>query len=116
MSIIDNIVITEFLKASDSELNNDLHVCSIEPFIYSVSEIDSRNNLSETAVPQNELATDFSDEVKCLQPRMPKMTGGITRKQLSEQFYSKFSPTERTVLKNFDFSESDITDSEIQQL
>ena len=71
MSVIDNVAVIDFVKAFDSELNNDMHVCSTEPYIYSLTEIDSRNNLSEMAVSQNELATDFSNEIKFLQPRMP---------------------------------------------
>ena len=65
---------------------------------------------------QNELAKDFSDEVKSLQPQMPKLACDIKRKQLNEKFLSEFSPTEQTFLKNFHFSESDITDSELQHL
>ena len=38
------------------------------------------------------------------------------RKQLNENFFSEFSPTEQTFLKIFDFSESGITDSELQHL
>ena len=116
MSVIDNVAFIDFVKTFDSELNNDMHVCSTEPYIYSLSEIDSRNKLSEMAVSQNELATDFSNEVKSLQPQMPKLACDIKRKQLNEKFFSEFSPTEQTFLKNFDFSESDITDSELQHL
>ena len=116
MSVIDNVAFIGFVKAFDSELNNDMHVCSTEPYIYSLTEIDSRNKLSEMAVSQNELATDFSNEVKSLQPQMPKLACDIKRKQLNEKFFSEFSPTEQTFLKNFDFSECDITDSELQHL
>ena len=116
MSVIDNVAFIDFVKAFDSELNNDMHVCSTEPYIYSLTEIDSRNKLSEMAVSENELATDFSDEVKSLQPQMPQLACDIKRKQLNEKFFSEFSPTERTFLKNFDFSEYDITDSELQHL
>ena len=38
------------------------------------------------------------------------------RKQLNEKFFSEFSRTEQATLKNFDFSESDVTDSELQHL
>ena len=62
----------------------------------------------------NKLDTDFSNKVKSLQPRMPKLACDTNRKQLYEKFFSEFSPTEQTFLKNFDFSESDITDSELQ--
>ena len=68
------------------------------------------------AVLQNELATDFSNEVKSLQPRMPKMACDTKRKQVGEVFFSEFSPTERMFLKNFAFSESDIIDSALQLL
>ena len=68
------------------------------------------------AVSQNELATDFSNEVKSLQPQMTKLVCDIKRKQLNENFFSEFSPTEQTFLKDFDFSESAITDSELQHL
>ena len=50
--------------------------------------------------------------VKSLQPRMPKLARDTKRKQLCEVFFSEFSPTERMFMKNIDFSESDITDSE----
>ena len=62
-------------------------VCSTEPYIYSLTEIDSRNELSEMAVSQSELATVFSDEVKSLQPRKPKLACDIKRKQLNENFF-----------------------------
>ena len=116
MSVIDNVAFIDFVKVFDSELNNDMHVCSTEPYIYSLTEIDSRNIPSEMAVSQNELATDFSDEAKSLQPQMPKLACDIKRKQLNEKFFSEFSPTEQTFLKDFDFSESDITDSALQHL
>ena len=45
---------------------------------------------------------------------MPKFECDTKRKQLNEKFFSEFSPTEQTFQKNFDFSESDITDSELQ--
>ena len=114
MSVINNVVSLDFVKAFVSELNNDMNVCSTEPYIYSLAKIDSRNNVSEKALSQNDLSTDFSNEVKCLQPRMPKFEYDTKRKQLNEKFFSEFSPTEQTFLKNFDFSESDITDSELQ--
>ena len=68
------------------------------------------------SVSQNELAADFSNEVKSLQPQMPKLACDIKRKQLNGKFFSEFSPTDQTFLKNFDFSESDVTDSELQHL
>ena len=116
MSVIDNAAFINFVKEFDAEVNNDMHVCSTEPYIYSLTEIDSRNKLSETAVSQNELATDFSSEVKSLQPRMPKLACDTKGKQLNEKFSSEFSPTEQTFLKNFDFSVSDFTDSELKNL
>ena len=73
MSVVDNVAFIKFVKVFDSELNNDIHVCSTEPYISSLTEIDSRNKLSEMAVSQNEIATDFSNEVKSLQPRMPRL-------------------------------------------
>ena len=33
MSVIDIVAFIEFVKAFDSELNNDLHACSTEPYI-----------------------------------------------------------------------------------
>ena len=116
MSVIDNVALIDFVKAFDSELKNDVHVCSTEPYIYSLTEIDSRNKLSEIFVSQNELATAFSDEVKSLQPQMSKLACDIEQKQLNEKFFSEFRPTEQTSLKNFDFSESDIADNELQRL
>ena len=82
MSVIDNLAFINFVKAFDSELNNDMHVCSTEPYIFSLTEIDSRNKLYEMAVSQNELALDFSNEVKSLQPRMPKLACDTKRKLL----------------------------------
>ena len=116
MSLIDNVAFINFVKTFDSELNNDMHVCSTESYIYSLTEIDSLNKLSVMAVSQNYIATDFSNEVKSLQPQMPKLACDTKRKQLNEEFFSEFSPTEQTFLKNFVFSESDITDSGLQQL
>ena len=84
MSVTDNVAFIDFLKAFDSELNNDIHVCSTEPNIYSLTEIDSRNKLSEMTVSQDEIATDFFNEVKPLQPQMPKLACDTKRKQLNE--------------------------------
>ena len=95
MSSIDNVAFIDFVKAFDSELNNDMHVCSTEPYIYSLTEIDSRNKLSEMAVSLSEVAADFSNEVKFLQPRMPKLACDTKRKRLKGEFVSEFSPTER---------------------
>ena len=116
MSVIDNIAFIDFVKAFDSELNNDMHVCSTEPYINFSTEIDSRIILSDMALSQTELATDFSDEVKSLQPRMHKFACDTKRKQPNDKFFSEFSPSEQTFLESFDFSESDITDSELQHL
>ena len=41
MSVIDNAAFIDFVKAFESELNNDMHVCSTEPYNYSLTEIDS---------------------------------------------------------------------------
>ena len=68
------------------------------------------------ALSQNELATDFSNQVKYLQLRRLKLACDTKRKELNEKFFSEFSPTEQTFLKNFSFSEPDITDSELQHL
>ena len=87
MSVIDNVAFMDFVKAFDSELNNDMHVCSTEPHICPLTEIDSRNKLSEMAVSQNELATDFFDEIESLQPRKPKLAYDIKRKPLNEKFF-----------------------------
>ena len=116
MSVIDNIAFIEFVKKFDSQLNNKMHVCSTEPYIYSLTEINSRYKPFEMAVSQNELTTDFSYEVKSLQPRMPKLACDTKRKQLNEMFFSEVSPTEQTLMKNFDFSECDVNDSELQHL
>ena len=49
LSVIENVAFTDFVKAFDSALNNDMHVCSTEPYIYSLTEIDSHNKLSDMA-------------------------------------------------------------------
>ena len=116
MSVIDNVAFIDFVKAFDSELNKDMHVRSTEPYIYSLTGIDSRNKLSEMAVSENELAAGFFNKVKSLQPRMPKLACVTKRQQLGKEFFSEFSPTERMILKDFDFSESDITDIELRHL
>ena len=54
--------------------------------------------------------------MKSLQPPTPKLACDTKRKQLNEEFFSEFSPIERIFLKIFDFSESDITDSELRHL
>ena len=59
MSVIDSVVLIEFVQAFDPELNNDLHVCSSEPYFYSLTEIDSRKKLFDMAVSRNELARNF---------------------------------------------------------
>ena len=65
---------------------------------------------------QNDLAREFSIEVKSLQPRLLKLACNTKRKQLGEEFFSEFSPTEQFFLKTFDFTESDITFSELRHL
>ena len=114
MSVIDNVAFIDFVRAFDSELNNDMHVCSNEPHNYSLTQNDSRNKLSERAVSQNELATDFSKKVKSLQPRMPKIACNTKRKPLDEEYFSEFSPTERMFLKNLYRFESVRRDNEVQ--
>ena len=116
LSVVDNVAFIEYLKASYSQWNKDLHVCSTEQYIYSLTEIDSRKQMAESAVSQNELATDFSNEAKSLQPKMPKLASDIKRKQLDDEFYVEFSPAERIFLEKFDFSESAINDRELQHL
>ena len=116
MIVIDNVAFIKYVKAFDSELNNDMHVCSTEPYIYSLTEIDSPNKLFEMAVTQSKLATGLSNEVKSLQPRMPKLACDTKQKQLNEKFSSEFNPIEQKNLKNFHKSESDITHSELQYL
>ena len=54
IDVIDNVAFIDFVKAFQSELNKDILVCSSEPYIYSLTEIDSRNKLSELAVSKNE--------------------------------------------------------------
>ena len=114
MSVIDNVAFIAVFTASDPEMNNDLNLCSTEPYVDPLKEIGSRNKLSGMTVSQDETATDFSNEVKSLQPRISKMVCDVIRKQLDEKFFPEFSPIEQTFLKNFDFSVSDITDSELQ--
>ena len=87
MIVIDIVAFIDFVKAFSSEVSRDLHVCSTELHIYSLIEIDSRNELSEMAVSQNVSATDFSNEVKSLEPRMPKLACDTKRKQLNEFFF-----------------------------
>ena len=41
MSVIDNVTFINFVKAFGSELKKDMHVCSTEPYIYSLIEIYS---------------------------------------------------------------------------
>ena len=110
MSVIDNVAFIDFVEAFDSELNKDMHVCSTEPYIHSLTETDSQNKLSEMAVSQKELATDFSNEVKSPQPRMAKMACDTKRQQLREEFFSEFSPTEQIIFQKIIFSEPDIYD------
>ena len=97
-------------------MNNDSHDCSTEPNIYSLTEIDSRNKLSEKAVSRNELATIISNMVKSLQVRLRKFSFNHKQKQLNEEFFSEFSLTERMFLQKFTFSESDISDRGVKRL
>ena len=55
MNVINHVAFLDFVQALDSELINDLHVCSTEPYIYSVTEIDSQKK-SKMAVSQIRLA------------------------------------------------------------
>ena len=45
MSVIDNVAFIDFVKAFGSELSNDMHVCSTEPYNYSLIEIDFQSRL-----------------------------------------------------------------------
>ena len=54
MSVIDNVPFIDCVKAFDSQLKKDMHVCSTELSIYSLTEIDSRKKLSELSLSQNE--------------------------------------------------------------
>ena len=89
LSVIDNVAFIEFVKAFNSEVNNDLNICSIEQYIHSLTEIDCKNGLSGMAVSQNEIATDFSNEVKSLHHRMPEKACNTKRKKLHESFVLK---------------------------
>ena len=81
------------------------------------TEIVSRNKLPEIACSlQNELATDFSIEVKSLHSRMPKLACNTKRKDLVEKFFSVISPSERMFSENFNLSKPNITDNELQHL
>ena len=65
------------------------------------------------AVSQNEKTIDISYEVKSLQPRNLKLAWDTKRKYV-EDFFPELGPTESLFLKVFNFSESDITDSQLQ--
>ena len=116
MTVIDNVVFIEFVKASDPEMNNNLQLCSTESDIHSSTEIHSRNKFSGRTVSHDELATDFSNEVKPLQLRIAKMARDDKRKQFDEKFFSEFSLLNQHFKKYIDFSKSYFTDSELQHL
>ena len=59
MTVIDNVVFIEYVKASDPELNNDMYICSTEPCILSLTDIDSQNKLSEMALSQKRISYGF---------------------------------------------------------
>ena len=71
VSVIDKVAFIDFVKAFDSESNNDMHVCSTEPYIHSLTEIDSESKLSEMVVSQNDLATGFSKELNSCDLQCP---------------------------------------------
>ena len=56
MIVIGIVAFIDFVKEFSSEVSMDQHVCSIEPYIFSLTEIDSRNELSEVAVSQTEFS------------------------------------------------------------
>ena len=87
MSVNDNVVFIEIVKTSDLEMNNDLHLCSTQSYIYPLTENDSRNKLSGSTVSQDELASNFSVDVKSLQIRITKMTRNLKPKQHDENFF-----------------------------
>ena len=87
MSVIDNVACIEFVQASDPEMNNDLHLCSTETYIYSLTEIDAGNKLSGMTVSHDVITTDFSDEVKSLQPQIAKLALDVKRKQLEKSSF-----------------------------
>ena len=107
MSVSDDIAFIALDKASDSNINKNLHVFSTELYIYSSTQIDSRHNLSEVGLSQNELATDCSNEKRPRKLERPIILAISNEKKLNEVFLSDFSPFERKFLKNFDFLESD---------
>ena len=75
-----------------------------------------RKKRSGLTVSQDELATDFSNEVKLLQPRTAKIARDVKRRQIDDNFLSEFIFIDKTFLKLFEFSVSDTTDSEPQHI
>ena len=45
-SVINNVAFIDFVEPFDSELNNDMHVCSTEPFILQLKSTPATNNLT----------------------------------------------------------------------
>ena len=80
-SVVDSLAFTEFLKFSVSEWNHQMHVCSLAPYIYSLTEIDSNIQFSQNIFSQDELATDVNDGVKSYQPRMLKSSSDIKKEK-----------------------------------
>ena len=87
MSAFENVAFIEFVKAFNSEVSKDKHVCSTERYNYSLTKIDSRDKLSEMAALPNKFATDFSKEVNSVQPRMPKLAYDTKPQQLGDEFF-----------------------------
>ena len=116
MSVIDNAAFPDFVKAFGSELNNHMHFCPTEPYIYLSIEIDTRKKLfGLLAVSENEINTDFSNEVKSQQPRIPKLICDPKRKQLVEEFFLSSVPL-NSYFQKISISQNLTTDSELQHV
>ena len=103
MSVFDHVGFTEVGRATDSKLNIDLLVCLTEPYKDSLAETGSRNKLLGRDVSEIKAAMDFSNGVKTFQSRIPKILCDIKQKQLDENFFSDFSPTERIFFGTFQY-------------
>ena len=64
MSVVDTIVFEEIFKVPDTQEHENMHVASTERNIYFPIGSDSMNKKSKTAISQNYLAIDNSNEIE----------------------------------------------------
>lgn len=109
--IANNVAFVEEVRTNFPEFEQHFEVCKVSQTVY-----DNRDMETFNAKVFDELATDFSKESKSLQPKAQLDNTKYRNKQLDENILTEYSKTEKEFLRKFDFSETDLTDDELEYL